>query len=71
MVSNAITGNPLPPPLHQMPVNGGGGGGGGVPVFTPIHLQFGAYGSRDSLLPISMSPTANFYVQNTIFAEFA
>ena len=27
--------------------------------FTVIHLQFWAYGSWDSLFPISMSPTAN------------
>ena len=30
-----------------------------------IHLQFWAYGSWDSLFPISMSPTANLWVQNT------
>ena len=32
-----------------------------------IHLQFWAYGFWDSLLPTSMSPTANLWVQNTIF----
>ena len=26
---------------------------------TVIHLQFWAYGSWDSLFPVSMSPTAN------------
>ena len=30
-----------------------------------IHLQFWAYGSWDSLFPISMSPTATLRVQNT------
>ena len=34
-----------------------------------IHLQFLAYGSWDSPFPISMSPTANSYVQNTIFND--
>ena len=34
-----------------------------------IHLQFWAYGSWDSLFPISMSPTANLWVQNTIFHD--
>ena len=34
-----------------------------------IHLQFWAYGSWDSLFPISMSPTANLWVQNTIFYD--
>ena len=34
-----------------------------------IHLQFWAYGSWDSLFPISMSPTANLWVQNTIFND--
>ena len=32
-----------------------------------IHIQFWAYGSWDSLFPISMSQTANLRVQNTIF----
>ena len=31
-----------------------------VSIETVIHLQFWAYGSWDSLFPISMSPTANF-----------
>ena len=35
--------------------------------YTGIHLQFRAYGSWDSLFPISVSPTANF--QNTIFND--
>ena len=34
-----------------------------------IHLQFWAYGSWDSLFPKSMSPTANLWVQNTIFKD--
>ena len=34
-----------------------------------IHLQFWAYGSWNSLIPISMSPTANLWVQNTIFHD--
>ena len=34
-----------------------------------IHLQFWAYGSWASLFPISMSPTANLWVQNTIFND--
>ena len=34
-----------------------------------IYLQFWAYGSRDSLFPISMSPTANLWVQKTIFND--
>ena len=34
-----------------------------------IHLQFWAYGSWDSLLPISMGPTANLRVQNTFFHD--
>ena len=34
-----------------------------------IHLQFWAYGSWDSLFPISMSPTENLLVQNTIFND--
>ena len=33
---------------------------------TVIHLQFWAYGSLDSMFPISMSPTENLRVQNTI-----
>ena len=36
---------------------------------TVIHLLFWAYGSWDSLFPISMSPTANLWVQNTIFND--
>ena len=32
-----------------------------------IYLQIWAYESWDSLLPISMSPTANLWVHNTIF----
>ena len=31
-----------------------------VSIETVIHLQFWAYGSWDSLFPISMNPTANF-----------
>ena len=31
-------------------------------TFAVIHLQFWAYGSWDSLFPISMSPTANLWV---------
>ena len=34
-----------------------------------IHLQFWAYGSWNLLFPISMSPTANLWVQNTIFND--
>ena len=34
-----------------------------------IHLQFGAYGSWDSLFPYQWVPTANFWVQNTIFND--
>ena len=34
-----------------------------------IHLQIWAYGSWDSLFPISMSPTENLWVQNTIFND--
>ena len=34
-----------------------------------IHLLFWAYRSWDSLFPISMSPTANLLVQNTIFND--
>ena len=37
-------------------VGGGGGGGGGG---AEIYLQIWTYGSWDSLLPISMGPTAN------------
>ena len=36
-------------------------------MLTVIHLQFWAYGSRDSLFPIRMSPTAKLWDQNTIF----
>ena len=35
-------------------------------VLPVIHLQFWAYGSLDSLFPISMSPTANLWVHNII-----
>ena len=34
-----------------------------------IHLQFWAYESWDSLFPILRSPTANLWVQNTIFND--
>ena len=34
-----------------------------------IHLQFWAYGSSDSLLPISLGPTANLRVQIIIFHD--
>ena len=34
-----------------------------------IYLQIWAYESWDSLLPISMSPTANLWVHNTIFHD--
>ena len=34
-----------------------------------IYLQIWAYWSWDSLLPISMSPTANLLVKNTIFHD--
>ena len=40
-------------------LGGGGGGGGKIRLqLAVIHLQFWAYGSRDLLFPISMSPTA-------------
>ena len=38
-------------------------------IFYSIHLQFWAYGCWFSLFPISMSPTANLWVQNTILME--
>ena len=34
-----------------------------------IHLQFWAYGSWDSLFPISMSSIANLWVQKTVFND--
>ena len=40
-----------------------------ISSISVIHLQFWVYGSWDSLFPISMSPTAIFWVQNTIFND--
>ena len=41
----------------------------GLWKYPVINLQFWAYGSWDSLFPISMSPTANLWVLNTIFND--
>ena len=39
-------------------------------IFIPvIHLQFWTYGSWDSLFPISMSPTANLWVQGPVSSK--
>ena len=38
-------------------------------LFSVIHLQFLAYGSWDSLFPISRSPTTNLWVHNTFFND--